>query len=71
MYTWDTQAESFYKLKYPAYMNWRLNLSSRLSYGLAVNIGVDNLLDYKAKVATFNSSMSPGITFNAGITWNL
>lgn len=71
MYTWDTQAESFYKLKYPAYMNWRLNLSSRLPYGLAVNVGVDNILNYKAKVATFNSSMSPGITFNAGISWNL
>ena len=35
---------------------------------MSLNLGADNLFNYKADVHSFNTSVSPGITFFAGVS---
>ncbi len=60
-----------YKIKYEGYAICRLSFAQSLPFNFSVNAGINNLFDYKAKFASFYSSISPGRTFYVALKWNL
>lgn len=71
VYTFDSSANDYYRIAYPSYQNWRLSFSSAFRRGITLTATIDNLLDYQASVATFNSSVSPGRTYFIGVSWDI
>ena len=60
----DEEGRTIYeKVRYPAYTMWKLNLNQRFMDALSLNIGLDNLFNYKPYNYDLVSSTSPGITF--------
>ncbi|HJE89307.1 TonB-dependent receptor plug domain-containing protein [Rikenella microfusus] len=64
----DGTTGSVYKQRYPAYTMWKLVVTQRFRNAVSLNLGADNLFNYKADVHSFNTSVSPGITFFAGVS---
>lgn len=52
---------------YPAYTMWKLSVNQRFCNAYSLSLGIDNLFNYKPKVYTYNTTLSSGITFFAGI----
>ncbi|MDR1757441.1 MAG: TonB-dependent receptor [Bacteroidales bacterium] len=53
---------------YPAYTIWKLSVNQCFFKSYTLSLGIDNLFNYKPKIHTFNTSLSPGITFFAGLS---
>lgn len=51
------------QVRYPAYTIWKLNVNQRFLDAFNLNIGLDNLFNYKAQNYDLVSSVSPGLTF--------
>ncbi|MCM1042128.1 MAG: TonB-dependent receptor [Bacteroides sp.] len=51
------------KVHYPAYTMWKLNVNQRFMDAVSLNVGLDNIFNYKPKDYDLISSTSPGITF--------
>ena len=50
--------------RYPAYTLWKLNVNQRFMDAVSVNIGIDNLFDYRPRnYDLVSGSLSSGITF--------
>lgn len=56
---------------YPAYTLWKLNVSQRFIDAIALNIGIDNLFNYKAPDYDLVSSVSPGTTFFVSLSLDI
>jgi outer membrane receptor for ferrienterochelin and colicins len=55
--------EGFYPVHFDPYSIWRLSVSQSFWGGVKLVLGVNNLFNYKAKVVSFNTSVSPGRRF--------
>ena len=64
----DGSVGAVYRQRYPAYTMWKLVVTQRFRNAVSLNLGADNLFNYKADVHSFNTSVSPGITFFAGVS---
>lgn len=64
----DGSTGAVYKQRYPAYTMWKLVVTQRFRNAVSLNLGADNLFNYKADVHSFNTSVSPGITLFAGVS---
>lgn len=53
---------------YPAYTLWRLNINQKFMDALNLNVGLDNLFNYKPSNYDLVSSTSPGITFYVSLS---
>lgn len=54
-----------------AYSTARLNASLEWNRHLKFTLGIDNLLDYQPRTATFTGSLSPGRTFFASLRYTI
>lgn len=59
--------EALYKIKYPAYTMWDLNINQKMRKCLEINAGIRNILDYKPKAYSFNTPVSYGRHYYVGI----
>lgn len=59
------------KENYPAYTMWRLVVTQQFRQAFTLTTGIDNLFNYKPDVYSFNSPLSSGITFFAGVSINV
>ncbi|MEG1088731.1 MAG: TonB-dependent receptor [Bacteroidales bacterium] len=67
--TWSQVNNNEYaQTHYNGYSIWKINAVGRLPYGMRVNIGVNNLFNYKPSVVTYNAGITRGITFVGGIS---
>lgn len=64
----DGTIGAVYEQRYPAYTMWKLVVTQRFRNAVSVNLGADNLFDYRPEVHSFNTSVSPGITLFAGVS---
>ncbi len=65
----DEEGRTIYeKVHYPAYTMWKLNFSQRFMDALSLNIGLDNLFNYKPSNYDLVSSTSPGLTFYVSLS---
>ncbi len=67
-YTLDTENDLLYRIRYPAYSIWKLNCSGQLPRGIRINVGIDNLLNYKPDNVTYNAGITRGTTFFASLS---
>lgn len=66
----ETNTLEDYYIYYEPYWQWRLQISSKLPFGLTFNAGINNILDYKAPTVSFYSPITPGRTFYTGVKWS-
>jgi outer membrane receptor for ferrienterochelin and colicins len=59
--------DEYYTIRYPAYMIWKIIINQRLYDAISLQLGIDNIFNYRAKRQTFNSSLTSGRTFFAGL----
>lgn len=71
LYTLDTGRDMLYRIRYPAYSIWKLNCSGQLPRGIRINVGVDNLFNYRPDNITFNAGITRGTTFFASLSVSL
>lgn len=67
----DGTTGALYRQRYPAYTMWKLVVTQRLRNAVSLSLGADNLFDYRPDVHSFNTSVSPGITFFAGLSLDI
>ena len=67
----DGSVGAVYRQRYPAYTMWKLVVTQRLRNAVSLSLGADNLFDYRPDVHSFNTSVSPGITFFAGLSLDI
>ncbi|MEG0519019.1 MAG: TonB-dependent receptor [Bacteroidales bacterium] len=67
--TWSQMDNNEYaQTHYQGYSIWKINAVGRLPYGIRVNMGIQNLFNYKPSVVTYNAGITRGITFFCGIS---
>lgn len=70
--TWSQMDNNQYaQTHYEGYSIWKINAVGRLPYGMRVNLGVNNLFNYKPSVVTYNAGITRGITFFGGVSISL
>lgn len=57
----------FISQHFPGYMMWKLVVTQRFCDAYSLTLGADNLFNYKPKTYTYNTTLSPGITFFVGL----
>jgi len=50
----------WYDVHYDPYSIWNLSISQKIYNRFSLIIGIDNILDYKAEIINFNTSINPG-----------
>lgn len=64
--------KAFYKVNTDAYSIWNFTISQQFYNSVRITLGIDNLLNYKAGIINFNTSVTPGrrwfATINIDIT---
>ena len=55
--------DAIYPVSYSPYSMWKFTFTQNFYNGINLIFGIDNLLDYKAKIITFNTSTTPGRRF--------
>lgn len=55
----------------PAYTIWKLQLSNRFKHGIALNLAVDNLLNYNPKHHYYNTPTTTGTNVMVGVSVDL
>lgn len=66
-YTSLTDYAETVRVRYPAYMMWRLNMIHTFLKGLDVTLAIDNLFNYVPRYYYNNSPATTGTTVSAGI----
>jgi len=56
---------------YSAFSLWKITVSQNFHNGLNVVIGVDNILDYKAPIVNFNTTLSPGRRYFVSVNFSV
>ena len=56
------------QVHYPAYTMWKLNVNQSFMDAFSLNVGIDNLFNYKPSNYDLVSSTSPGITFYVSLS---
>ena len=56
------------EVHYPAYTMWKLNVNQSFMDAFSLNVGIDNLFNYKPSNYDLVSSTSPGITFYVSLS---
>ncbi len=65
----DENGNSVYEnVRYPAYTMWKLTLTQKFLDAVTLNLGIDNLFDYKPRRYDLVATTSPGITFFAALS---
>ncbi|MDR1793563.1 MAG: TonB-dependent receptor [Bacteroidales bacterium] len=64
---YSADRNEYYTITYPAYTLWKFILNQHFFKALSLQLGIENIFDYKAKHQTFNSSLTPGRTYFAGL----
>ena len=71
----DTNQENsdntFTEIHYPGYQMWKLVVTQHLFKAYTLQATVDNLFNYKPKLNTGNTPISPGTTFMIGLSVNI
>jgi outer membrane receptor for ferrienterochelin and colicins len=67
-YTSTTSYEETQRVTYPAYMIWKLNITQNIWRGIALNVVIDNLLNYVPKYYYSNSPTTNGTTVSVGLS---
>lgn len=58
--------------RYPAYTLWKLNVNQRFMDAVSLNVGIDNLFNYRPQAYDLVSgSLSPGITFYVSLSMDI
>ncbi len=70
VYTGESESR-YYKIEYPGYSTWRLNISGQYRQYLTLGAGINNVFNYTAEVNSFYSSLSPGRTWFASLSVNI
>ncbi len=65
---YSSSREEYYTIHYPAYTLWKITVNQQIYNAITLRLGVDNIFNYTAKRQTFNSSLTPGITYFAGVS---
>lgn len=63
--------EAVSEVRYPAYAMLGLNLSQTLPKNFRLSLSIDNILNYIPKYYYYNSPLTTGISFSAGLSWEL
>ncbi len=63
--------DTYTPVHYPGYQHWKLTVSGRLFRAYLLQFTVDNVFNYQPDHYSFNSPVSPGRTFMAGLSVNL
>ncbi len=63
--------EAYYTTQIPAYMVTDATLTHYFGKSFKCTLGVNNLFDYKARIVTFNSYVSPGRHFSVAMSYHL
>lgn len=63
--------EEYYKVKYPTYSIWNLNVNQHFGRHFKLKLGLKNMFNYKAPIVSFNSTNSPGRRFYIAIGYQL
>lgn len=61
----------YYKVKYPSYSTWNFTVNQYFGKHIRFGLGVKNIFDYTAPIATFNTSNTPGRKFFTSISYTL
>ncbi len=64
------EVKAIYPVYYSPYSMWKFTVTQNLFNGANLIFGIDNLLDYKAKIITFNTSTTPGRRFFISLNIN-
>ena len=65
----DEEGRTIYeKVHYPAYTMWKLNMSHRFLEAISLNMGLDNLFNYRPSNYDLVSSTSPGLTYYVSLS---
>ena len=67
----ETTPAVYEKISYPAYTMWKLVVTQQVMDACTLTLGVDNLFNYRPEQYSFNSTLSSGTTFFAGISVNI
>ncbi|MDR0604428.1 MAG: TonB-dependent receptor [Bacteroidales bacterium] len=65
---YSSSREQYYTIHYPAYTVWKVVINQQIYNAISLRLGIDNVFNYKAKRQTFNSSLTSGRTYFAGIS---
>ena len=64
------EVKAIYPVYYSPYSMWKFTVTQNLFNGANLIFGIDNLLDYKAEIITFNTSTTPGRRFFISLNIN-
>ena len=70
-YSRNSDREEFVGTYYEGYSIWKITCAGDLPRGIRLNIGINNLFDYKPETITYNAGITRGITFFAGLSVSL
>lgn len=56
------------KVHYPAYTMWKFNVHQKFMDAVSLNVGLDNIFNYRPRDYDLISSTSPGITFYVALS---
>lgn len=59
------------QVHYPAYTLWKLNVSQKFMKSITLNLGIDNLFNYRPSNYDLVSSVSPGTTFFVALSLDI
>jgi outer membrane receptor for ferrienterochelin and colicins len=64
---YSSDKEQYYTIHYPTYTLWKIVINQQIYNAISLRIGIDNIFNYRAKRQTFNSSLTSGRTYFAGL----
>jgi outer membrane receptor for ferrienterochelin and colicins len=67
MKNYSSPRDEYYTIHYPAYTIWKVVINQQIYDAISLRLGIDNIFNYQAKRQTFNSSLTSGRTYFAGI----
>ena len=64
---YSSSKDDYYTIHYPAYTTWKIVINQQIYNAISLRLGIDNIFNYRAKRQTFNSSLTSGRTYFAGV----
>ena len=64
---YSSARDEYYTIHYPTYTTWKVIINQGFCDAITLQLGIDNIFNYQAKRQTFNSSLSSGRTYFAGL----
>ena len=71
MKNYSSARDEYYTIHYPIYTMWKVIINQHFLNAITLQLGIDNIFNYQAKRQTFNSSLSSGRTYFAGLSVNI